>query len=74
MLAREVRPTETHMKERLLTVKEAAERTGYKEATWRAWLLRRKVAYHKFGRTIRIAESDLIRLIEESRVPAKEER
>jgi len=57
------------MTERLLSVKEAAARTGHKEATWRAWVLRRKVPFHKFGRSIRIAESDLIRMIEESRVP-----
>jgi excisionase family DNA binding protein len=62
------------MQERLLTVKEAAARTGHKEATWRAWILLRKVPYHKFGRSIRIAESDLIRMIEESRIPARESR
>jgi excisionase family DNA binding protein len=62
------------MPERLLTVKEAAERTGHKEATWRAWILRRKVPYHKFGRSIRIAESDLTRMIDESRIPAHESR
>lgn len=62
------------MHERLLTVKEAAARTGHKEATWRAWILLRRVPYYKVGRSIRIAESDLSRLIEESRVPAKEQR
>lgn len=62
------------MNDRLLTVKEAAQRTGHKEATWRAWILRRKVAYHRIGRSIRIAESDLIRLIEEARIPARESR
>jgi len=60
------------MHERLLSVKEAAARTGHKEATWRAWILLRKVPYHKVGRFIRIAESDLVRIIERSRVPAKE--
>jgi len=60
------------MNERLLTVREAAARTGHKEATWRAWILRRKVPYHKFGRSIRVAESDLVRMIEESRIPARE--
>jgi excisionase family DNA binding protein len=62
------------MQERLLTVREAATRTGHKESTWRAWILRRAVPYHKFGRSIRIAESDLIRMIEESRIPARESR
>jgi len=62
------------MQEKLLTVKDAAERTGYKEATWRAWILQRKVPFHRMGRSIRIAQSDLIRMIEESRVPARESR
>jgi excisionase family DNA binding protein len=62
------------MQERLVTLNEAAARTGYKVATWRAWILRRKVPYHKLGRSIRIAESDLVRMIEESRIPAKEAR
>jgi excisionase family DNA binding protein len=62
------------MPEQLLTVKEAALRTGHKEATWRAWILLRKVPYHKVGRSIRIAESDLTRLIEQSRVPVREAR
>jgi excisionase family DNA binding protein len=62
------------MAERLLNVKEAAALTGHKESTWRAWILLRKVPYHKFGRSIRIAESDLTRMIEQSRVPALERR
>ena len=62
------------MEQRLLTVKEAAARTGHKEATWRAWILLRKVPYHKLGRSIRIAESDINRMIEQSRIPAREPR
>jgi excisionase family DNA binding protein len=62
------------MQEQLLTVKQAAVRTGHKEATWRSWILLRKVPYHKLGRSIRIAESDLVRMIEESRVPARGDR
>ena len=59
---------------RLLTLREASERTGHRESTWRSWILKRKVPYHKVGRSIRIAESDLERLIETSRVSAREER
>jgi excisionase family DNA binding protein len=58
------------MPERLLSVKEAAEITGYTVATWRAWISRRKVSHHRFGRTIRIAQSDLTRMIKDARVPA----
>ena len=74
MFAREVRVRKVRMQEQLLTVREAAARTGHKEATWRAWILLRKVPYHKLGRSIRIAESDLARMIEESRVPARGDR
>lgn len=58
---------------RLLTLREAAERTGFRESTWRAWILRRKVPYHKVGRSVRIAERDLEALIENGRVPAREQ-
>jgi len=57
---------------RLMTLKEAAERTGFRESTWRAWILRRKVPYHKVGRSVRIAEADLERMIEQARIPARE--
>jgi len=56
---------------RLLTLREAAERTGFRESTWRAWILRRKVPYHKVGRSVRVAEADLERLIEQARIPAR---
>ena len=59
---------------RLLALKECAERSGHKVSTWRAWILRRKVPYYKIGRSIRIAENDLTRMIEQSRVPAREVR
>jgi len=58
---------------KLLTLREAAERTGFRESTWRAWILRRKVPYHKVGRSVRIAEADLERMIEQARIPAREQ-
>jgi excisionase family DNA binding protein len=59
---------------KLLTLRECAERTGNKLSTWRAWVLRRKLPYYKVSRSIRIAESDLERWIEQARVPAREGR
>ena len=59
---------------KLLTLREAAERTGLRESTWRAWVLRRKVPYHKVGRSVRIAEADLERMIEQARIPARVDR
>ena len=59
---------------KLLSLRECSERTGHRESTWRAWVLHRKVPYFKVGRSVRIAEADLEKLIEQSRVPAREER
>jgi excisionase family DNA binding protein len=57
---------------RLLTLRECSERTGHRESTWRSWVLHRKVPFYKVGRSVRIAEADLERLIEQSRVAARE--
>jgi excisionase family DNA binding protein len=57
---------------KLLTVRECSERTGHRASTWRAWVLHRKVPFYKVGRSVRIAEADLERLIEQSRIPARE--
>jgi len=59
---------------RLLTLRECSDRTGHRESTWRAWILHRKVPYFKVGRSIRISEADLEKLIEECRVPPRETR
>lgn len=58
---------------KLLTIREAAERTGHRESTYRAWVLHRKVPIYKVGRSVRIAEADLEQMIEQARIPAKEE-
>jgi excisionase family DNA binding protein len=59
---------------KLLTLRECSERTGHRESTWRAWILHRRVPYYKVGRSVRIAEVDLERLIEQSRIPEREAR
>ncbi len=57
---------------KLLTIRECSERTGHRESTYRAWVLKRKLPYYKVGRSVRIAEADLQRIIEQSRIPARE--
>lgn len=58
--------------EKLLTVREAAERTGTRESTWRAWILHRRVTFVKLGRrAIRIPESFLEEMISRGTVPAR---
>jgi excisionase family DNA binding protein len=60
--------------ERLLTVREAARLTGFTEACWRSWILRRKVSFHRINRSIRISQRDVEKLIEQSLVPARASR
>ena len=61
--------------EKLLTVREAAERTGTQESTWRAWVLHRRVTFVKLGRrSVRIPESALEQMIAEGTVLAREKR
>ena len=64
------RPARNHP-DRLLTLTECAARTGHKVSTWRAWVLLRKIPYHKIGRSVRVLESELERMIDESRIPAR---
>jgi len=59
---------------RLLTLKDCSERTGHRESTWRAWVLQRKVPFYKVGRSVRVSEADLERIIEQARVPVQEKR
>ena len=59
---------------KLLALRECAERTGNKVSTWRSWILRRRVPYYKIRRSVRVAEANLERLIEQARVPAREVR
>jgi excisionase family DNA binding protein len=55
---------------KLLTLREASERTGHRESTYRAWVLSRKVPFYKIGRSVRISETDLEQIINQARVPA----
>ena len=55
----------------LLTIAEAASLLRLKPSTMRAWILRRKLAYCKVGRLVRIRRADVEALIAESVVPAR---
>lgn len=57
--------------EKLLTVAEAAERLGYKQSTIRAKILKREWPFCRVGRSVRLKESFLTRLIEDSEIPAR---
>jgi excisionase family DNA binding protein len=57
---------------RLLTVDEFAKATGWKPATVRQKIWRRELPYPKLGRSVRLREETLTRLIEQSEIPALE--
>ena len=52
----------------MLTVSEAARTLGLQESTLRAWVMRRKIDYLKLGRSIRIEQSEIDRLLADARV------
>ncbi len=54
----------------LLTVGEVAARTGWKPSTVRKKILRRELGYVKLGRSVRIPESEIERLISNGFRPA----
>jgi excisionase family DNA binding protein len=57
----------------MLTVSEAAKRMGVQESTVRAWVMRRRIPHLKIGRSVRIEEKEVDRLLAQCRVPAKKE-
>jgi len=58
----------------LLTVVEAAQRWSIKPVTVRAWAARRRIASVKLGRSLRIPETEIERLIERGYQPSREGR
>jgi excisionase family DNA binding protein len=64
--------TKTNEIEQLFSVPQAAARTDIKPATWRRWILLRKVTSVKIGgRLVRIPASEINRLMEV--IPARKE-
>ena len=61
-------------KQNLLTLEQASQRLGMKVVTLRMWASRRKIARCKIGRSVRIPESEIARIIESSLIPAAPER
>jgi excisionase family DNA binding protein len=59
---------------RLLTIEEASGRLGLKPATVRFWIWARKIEHVKVGRSVRIREDAVARIIEQGTVPAQREQ
>jgi len=56
----------------LLTVDETARRLGFRPVTIRKWIAERRLQVVRVGaRSVRIPESELTRLVDAGRVPAR---
>lgn len=60
--------------QRLLTVKQAADRTGYEPTSIRQWVNERRLEHVRLGREIRIEESVFDAFIAAHTVPAVAQR
>lgn len=58
---------------RLLGLREVAERLGLSLHTVRRWASQRRLPVVKLGKRVLVAERDLERLVKENRVEAREE-
>jgi excisionase family DNA binding protein len=58
----------------MLTVRQASERLGLREATIRAWIDQRRIGVVRLGRSVRIPVEEVQRLIAEGTIPAKRPR
>jgi excisionase family DNA binding protein len=61
---------DSYMPDKMLTVPEAAARLRLSPAAIRAWVMRRRISYCKLGRSVRISESEITRLITAGSMPA----
>lgn len=52
--------------QRLLTIREASERLGLRESTLRKWVLQKRIAYCKLGRSVRLPANAVEKMIRES--------
>jgi excisionase family DNA binding protein len=58
--------------EKLLSINEAAESLGLRPSTLRKWrLMRRHLGFVQIGRSVRVRQSELQRLIAANTVPAR---
>jgi excisionase family DNA binding protein len=56
----------------LLSAEQAAELLGLQTKTIRNWIAARRIGVYRIGRAVRIPESEIERILDESHVPAVE--
>ena len=61
------------MNAKLIRISQAAERLDVSQACIRRWIFRKEIAVIKIGRLVRIAESEVDRIIAEGTRPARQE-
>jgi len=59
---------------RMLTLPQAAEALGVSINTVRAWIYRRKIDFVKIGRSVRVSEATVQKVIDRGTMPALEDR
>ena len=57
--------------QQLRTVQEAADQLGMAPVTIRTWMAARRIDYVKLGRSVRIPQSEISRIVEEGLTPRK---
>jgi excisionase family DNA binding protein len=57
--------------EKKYKIPEAAKLLGQQQSTTRKWILLRKIAVFRVGKTILIPESEITRILEDAFCPAK---
>jgi excisionase family DNA binding protein len=58
----------------LRTVRQVAEELGLATVTIRTWMAQRKLKYIKLGRSVRIPDSEVRRIVDAGTVPCLERR
>jgi excisionase family DNA binding protein len=52
--------------QRLLTIREASEKLGFRESTLRKWVFQKRITYCKLGRAVRLPAAVIETMIQES--------
>jgi excisionase family DNA binding protein len=60
-----------HESEQLKTVQETADQLGMAPVTIRTWMAARRIDYVKLGRSVRIPQREIVRIVEEGLTPRK---
>lgn len=66
-------PTVVTTKALLISLPQAADRLGVTVSCLRSWIYRRTISYIKIGRSVRISEQTIQRIIDRGTIPAQKD-